>query len=310
MDSNHTIPSEDCTLQTCTLAQAHFTYVPSLAGNAFFVGWFSLLIVLQVLLVIKYKIWGYFVAMSGGISLEILGYIGRIQMSYNPFTMSPYLLYMICLTTGPAFLSAAVYLCLSRIVVVYGEKLSRFKPRTYTLFFITFDVISLGLQGSGGGIAASADTQSSVDLGKYIMLAGLGFQVVATFLFMITPVRHFGVEAREPCHATMRNSWKFRAFLWGLAVATTCIFARSVYRVAELSEGFHGPLANQQVTFMVLEGAMIFVAAGSQTFLHPGYCFNGSWETVNFSLRRSKKSRADEIVVFSEMKALAETEYR
>ncbi|KAK9350213.1 RTA1 like protein-domain-containing protein [Lipomyces doorenjongii] len=291
MDSNYTIPDEECTLQTCTLRQAHFTYIPSLGGNAFFVGWFSLLIFLQIVLALKYRIWGYFVAMQGGILLEILGYIGRIQMHFNPFTMSPYLLYMICLTTGPAFLSAAVYLCLSRIVVVYGENLSRFKPRTYTFVFIACDVISLGLQGAGGGIAASANTQSSVDVGKNIMLAGLAFQVVATSLFIMAcsdfglRVRHSPIEARESSHAILRNSWKFRAFLWGLAVAIICIFARSVYRVAELSQGFHGPLANQQVTFMVLEGVMIFIAAGLQTFLHPGFCFQGSWETLTLVSR-------------------------
>ncbi|KAK9489710.1 RTA1 like protein-domain-containing protein [Lipomyces doorenjongii] len=289
MDSNYTIPDEECTLQTCTLRQAHFTYVPSLGGNAFFVGWFSLLILLQIMLALKYRIWGYFVAMQGGIVLEILGYIGRIQMHFNPFIISPYLLYMICLTTGPAFLSAAVYLCLSRIVVVYGENLSRFKPRTYTFAFIACDFISLGLQGAGGGIAASANTQSSVDLGKNIMLAGLAFQVVATLLFMMAcsdfRVRQSPIEARESSHAVLRNNWKFRAFLWGLAVSIICIFARSVYRVAELSQGFHGPQANQQVTFMVHEGVMIFIAAGLQTFLHPGFCFQESWETLTLVSR-------------------------
>ena len=37
----------------------------------------------------------------------------------------------------------------------------------------------------------------------------------------------------------------------GLAVATLCTFARSCFRIAELSQGFSGPLANDEITFMV-----------------------------------------------------------
>ncbi|KAK9489874.1 RTA1 like protein-domain-containing protein [Lipomyces doorenjongii] len=312
MDQNYTIPIEDCTLDTCPLSLAHFTYVPTLAGNAFFAGWFGLVIVLQILLAVKYRTWGYFIAMFGGVFLEIMGYIGRIQMHFNPFTSPPYLLYLICLTIAPAFLGAAVYLCLSRIVVVYGEHLSRFKPRTYTLVFITCDFISLCLQGAGGGIAATANTQNGTNLGKNIMLAGLIFQVFATILFMTAcaefawNLRKAGPDAHEPTHAMLRSSWKFRLFLWGLGVAISCIFVRSVYRVAELSQGFGGSLANQQVTFMILEGVMIFIAAGAQTFLHPGVCFQGSWEAANFKLGRRKRDDTTESVLLSDMNAIVD----
>ena len=39
--------------------------------------------------------------------------------------------------------------------------------------------------------------------------------------------------------------------LAGLALATLCTFTRSCFRIAELSQGFSGPLANNEVTFMV-----------------------------------------------------------
>ncbi|KAK9482516.1 RTA1 like protein-domain-containing protein, partial [Lipomyces starkeyi] len=285
MEGNITMPSDLCTLQTCTLAQAHFTYLPNLGGNAFYAAWSGLLVILQILLLIRYRIWGYSAAMFCGLVLEILGYVGRIQMHFNPFTRNPFAMYLVCLTIAPAFLGAAVYLCLSRIVMVYGENLSRFKPRTYTLVFIACDVISLLLQASGGAIAS----------GSNLMLAGLIFQVVATLLFMTAcaefawRVHQAGLDARDPNHVGLRNTRLFPVFLWGLAVAILCIFTRSVYRVAELSQGFQGTLANQQVAFMVLEGAMMFIAAGAQTLLHPGYCFQGCWDAANFSLGRSKK---------------------
>jgi hypothetical protein len=69
-----------------------------------------------------------------------------------------------------------IYLCLARIVIVHGEDLSRFKPRTYTIVFCTCDFICLVLQAAGGAIASTANTASSSNLGKNIMLAGLIFQ--------------------------------------------------------------------------------------------------------------------------------------
>ena len=84
--------------------------------------------------------------------------------------------------------------------------------------------------------------------------------------------------------------------LVGLALATFCTFTRSCFRIAELSQGFSGPLANNEVTFMVsypprlrayvcswgeyqvLEGAMMIIATGSLTLLHPGLCFQGHWK--------------------------------
>lgn len=47
-------------------------------------------------------------------------------------------------------------------------------------------------------------------------------------------------------------------------------FVRSVYRVAELQQGFNDPIANSEVSFMILEGPMIFLAVFAMTVLHSG----------------------------------------
>ena len=86
-------------------------------------------------------------------------------------------------------------------------------------------------------------------------------------------------------HAALRHSHNFHSFLYGewslycdfnfigLSVVTLCILTRSCFRVAELRHGFGSKLANQQVTFMVLEGAMIVIASVTLTALHPGVAF-------------------------------------
>ncbi|KAI9876974.1 MAG: hypothetical protein M1830_005130 [Pleopsidium flavum] len=289
------IPDELCTLQTCSLLQAHFRYLPSLFGNALFLAIFAVLVVPQVALGIKYKTWGFMVAMLGGLILEVIGYTARVQMHSNPFSQDPFLMYIVTLTIGPAFFAAAIYLCLGRIVMVFGEQISRFRPRTYTITFISFDFFSLILQAAGGALASAADTQSSLQIGVDVMLAGLGTQVVSLSLFIALcgefawRVSH-NKHDLEPAYAELRASkvWKF--FLIGLGISTITIFIRSCFRVAELSQGFQGKLANQQVTFMILEGAMIVIASIALTIPHPGVAFKGTWAAANFHLRGRKSS--------------------
>lgn len=73
--------------------------------------------------------------------------------------------YLVCLTIGPAFLCASIYLCLSRLVVVYGRNIARFSPAVYAVTFMICDFVSLVLQGTGGGLAATANTDSGSDAG-------------------------------------------------------------------------------------------------------------------------------------------------
>jgi hypothetical protein len=80
---------------------------------------------------------------------------------------------------------------------------------------------------------------------------------------------------------------KFKYFICALLIATICIFIRSIFRVAELSGGFHGPLDNQQITYMVLEGVMVIIASTALTVFHPGPCFAGKWKAAHF-FRKSK----------------------
>jgi hypothetical protein len=287
-------PDTLCTLSTCDLSLAHFTYLPSLGGNALYAVIFGLFIVGQLYLGIKHRTWGFMTAMSSGLVLEIIGYIARIMMNSNPFNKNSFLLYLICLTIAPALISAAVYLCLARIVVVYGEGASRFRPATYTLLFCGCDFFSLLLQAVGGAIASGATTQSSTQLGINIMLAGLSVQVASLALFACL-CGEFALRLYQnpqswgPKHETLYSSKLFKAFLVGLSVATLTIFIRSTFRVAELSGGFKGPLANNEISFMILEGCIIIIACGCLTFLHPGIAFQGAWHEANFTFRQSAR---------------------
>ncbi|PYI11623.1 RTA1-domain-containing protein [Aspergillus sclerotiicarbonarius CBS 121057] len=292
--SNSTDPSDYCTLDICPLSEAYVYYVPSLAGNAFYLAVFAALLIAQVGLGIRYRTWGYLIGLFGGLVLEIIGYAGRLQMHYNPFRFDPYLEYLICLTIGPAFFSASIYICLGRIVVIYGEKVSRLRPRTYTIVFVLCDLISLILQAAGGAITSTADADQAdlAQTGVNIMIAGLATQVASLVLFMGLCLDYAWQVRKNPHNLNpdvrmrnLRNSFLWKAFLGGLALATLTIFIRSVFRVAELKGGFHSALANNEVDFMILEGAMIVIAILSLTGLHPGVCFDGLWDQTKWTFR-------------------------
>lgn len=150
------------------------------------------------------------------------------------------------MTIAPAFISGSIYLGLARIVVVYGEKISRIRPATYTIIFIGCDLFSLVLQSIGGGMAAQAIDKATEDKGVHIMSAGLAFQVASLVLFIILCGEFaFRVSRRkhevEPMHAALRASFKFKAFLvcesalpatlWNiqLTVRTSSCYRHSLY---------------------------------------------------------------------------------
>lgn len=62
------------------------------------------------------------------------------------------------LIIAPAFMAAGNYILLGRIIPVLGSKYSFIHPLSYTIVFVTGDVISLVIQAVGGGQASAAET--------------------------------------------------------------------------------------------------------------------------------------------------------
>jgi len=87
-----------CTLDTCPLELAQVRYDPTLAGNALYLSIFALLLCIHIFLGIRYRTWGYFGAMFGGLVLEIVGYGARVKMHYNPFLSDPFLMQVVPLS--------------------------------------------------------------------------------------------------------------------------------------------------------------------------------------------------------------------
>lgn len=170
-------------------------------------------------------------------------------------------------------------------MVIYAPGAARFRPQVYTHIFIGCDVVALVLQAVGGAVASTAPQgdKATLDAGIDTMVAGVSWQVFSLALFAALSVE-FWVRVRRvssggrnttavlnPSFADLRARRAFNPlFSVALALAGVFIFVRSVFRCAELSAGYNGPLANDEVTFMVLEGAMITLACLLLTTFHPG----------------------------------------
>jgi tellurite resistance protein TehA-like permease len=205
----------------CLKEYGQLHYIPSIGGNAFFLAFFIIAIITQMS------------ALLGGCLLEVVGYVGRIMLWDDIFNNNSFIIYLVGLTIGPAFFSAAIYLSLSRILAIYGETLSFLKPRVITSIFIGCDLLSLILQAAGGAIASTADTQSSNDMGVNLMLAGLSTQVAATAIFAIVcahlmwAIRKYPHKVKQET-TQFRRGWRCRSFMWGEYFVFICPGQRSL----------------------------------------------------------------------------------
>lgn len=133
--------------------------------------------------------------------------------------------YLVPLTIAPAFLAGALYLCLSRIIIVHGQQISRCSPRSYAITFMTSDFVSLVPQGAGGGLAATADDPSGNETGRTIMVAGVVFQVVSLLIFMglwlefVLRLRRTSESVKDVRFVELRDTKKFTWFQYALGAA-------------------------------------------------------------------------------------------
>ena len=111
-------PDANCTLELCPIEATVYRYRLSLAANAVFIALFSLALVVHVLLGIRWKSWWFMSCMVLGCIDEIAGYVGRILLHNNPWSFGAFMLQIVCITTGPVFFCAAIYVTLARAYVI------------------------------------------------------------------------------------------------------------------------------------------------------------------------------------------------
>lgn len=275
-------PDANCTLDLCPISTSVYEYRPSLAANITFIALFAIAMVIHIILGFRWKQWWYMACMVVGCIDEIMGYAGRIWLYYSPWKFEAFMIQIVTLTTGPVFYCAAIYVVLAKTITAFGPEHSRFPPQLFYWVFIPCDLVSLALQGAGGGMSTTSSGTNQI--GVNLALAGLGFQVftlvVFSGLYIDYVVRHY---RRTAAGFTMRLKLFF-GFI-GLAIVLT--LARCAYRVDELSQGYDGPLISDEGLFIGLEGVLIVCSVYCLTIGHPGLVFGRTDEKMVYDAEMS-----------------------
>lgn len=193
--------------------------------------------------------------------------------------------YIIGLTLGPTFLSASLYLSIGSLQRHYKIKVFSFLgPQLFATICIIGDFLCLCFIGCGGSLAAIYANEA---IGVDLMIAGLGLQVLTTTIFCLFLAK--AVHTLRSRVFGSKRQWfiigacsKYNPFKqlntnthrWlGVSIAAFCLLVRSCWRVAELSDGFNGPLTSKEHMFIGLDSIPVVIMSVLLTLLHPKFWF-------------------------------------
>ncbi|KAL1876306.1 hypothetical protein Daus18300_002935 [Diaporthe australafricana] len=265
-------PEGNCTLEICPIEASIYGYRPSMSASIAFIVLYALSACIHIYLGWRWKKWFFMSCMVLGAINAIAGYVGRIILYHNPFDFTGFMLQIVCITSGPVYFTAAIYVSLAAAIEYFAPEVSRFRPRLYYWIFIPGDLICLVIQAAGG--AMSTTSSGASQLGVDLALAGLVLQVAFMLIFCALFTDYLIRYARASRVAGAAPFTRRLAVFFGfMATATVLILVRCAYRLAELHEGYGGHLVRDEALFIDLEGVMIIIAVYCLMVGHPGLVF-------------------------------------
>ncbi|GLB42155.1 putative FMO family protein [Lyophyllum shimeji] len=277
MSTNGTI-----VLATDPARDSLYNYVPTRSVAYIFVVLFGISTLAHTAQAIRSRMWWLFpTACLAGVG-ELVGWVSRLINSYDVTDRNAFITQATATVLAPIPLVAANFIIFGRLVTRLGPVYSRLPPRRYTLVFVSCDMISLFVQGGGGGLATSTDP-SKVKLGTNIILAGIIFQLVMLSLYSALAVEYFVRYAQGRPVSGRQNDGsgltqdrkailtpKLRIMSIALGLNTFFLTVRAVYRTIELADGWGGKIMSTESYFDVFDGGMVLLAIYVFNFAHPG----------------------------------------
>ncbi|KAH9900223.1 RTA1 like protein-domain-containing protein [Xylariomycetidae sp. FL2044] len=274
----------DCTSNDCS--RTFLTYKPPLGGNAALLALFAILIPVAVGLGIRYRSSVYSTAIATGLAFEVLGYIGRLLLHFNPNDRGAFILFLLGTILGPTCICGAIFTVMPRIVAIYGEEYRTWRPVWYLYVFYAFTVVCVILQLAGVIIPTVQDGSYMIDMGIRILVVGLVIQIIALAVFIFHAVL-FAIAVRTRHHhldmkyAHVYESLIFRVFLFAFSFATFLIVLRTAFRIVAVAEGFDSQVAQDEVLVQVLDGVMILLATITLLVFFPARAFGQCWSQIS-----------------------------
>lgn len=216
---------------------------------------YALCIVTQCYFAWRSKAWSFGVWLGIGSLAECIGYAARIIMCGNPWSFNAFLVQNMMLVLGPTFIAASISIVFKHLIEWHGSEWSIVRPAFLPWLLIGTDLISIGVQGTGGALSSIGsgqdDGQALLDAGNSLLLGGTIFQVVNMvfcgclmlhyvwrrrqsldhFRFRLRSSYDGGDQAKDSqCVAANDFEPTLKVFIYALATAYIAILVRCVYR--------------------------------------------------------------------------------
>ncbi|KAH8670826.1 RTA1 like protein-domain-containing protein [Xylariales sp. PMI_506] len=254
----------DCSEGRC--AYDSLQYEPSLAGNVTLLALFAILVPITLILAFQYQSSVFSTTIVTGLLLEILGYVGRILLATGTHAyLAAFTIFLIGTIVAPAVISLAIFRLMPPIVGVYGETFQPWRPRWHNVVFYAFTAACVAL-GVVGSVLSTVSQDFMVNtIGVRLQVASLAILTSSLVLFAFLGFRFATAVRQQKVYLNANtqlayNNTRFKVFLIGMTVATILLIARTVYRMILIGERNSSGLSQNEVLFLVLDGALVFVA--------------------------------------------------
>lgn len=139
------------------------SHPPSLAGNIVLLVFFTLLVPVTLALGARYKGVWFAAAVTAGLVLEVVGYIGHLVVRTN-FSKSntDFAVFLVGTTLGPTCICGAIFSVTPHVVAVFGEKYRSWSPVWYPPLFTILTLASLVFELAGSIVSTVYDGSAVV----------------------------------------------------------------------------------------------------------------------------------------------------
>ncbi|KAK0116115.1 hypothetical protein ONS95_013147 [Cadophora gregata] len=253
-----------------------YGYTPNFTLCILGIVFFTILFFAHLFQMFRARLW-YFVPLVIACVMEVVGYAFRALSSRkNPYHISYFVVQLSFELTlaslvfpnryspGP---DLRIHLCMLDESAGMGsrrrpglEQQNRLASQRKVVLwtFITIDVFCTILQITGAGLIGGATSNGKdPSTANNILLAGLAIQTAAYFVYLSLLVVVIAAIYRD--RGTAHKAGK-NPFLAVLAFASTLIFIRTIFRLAETSQGVFGHLSSHENYFAGLEFAPVVAA--------------------------------------------------
>ena len=128
----------------------------------------------------------------------------------------------------------------------------------------------------GGGMLATAKTESNVSLGEHMIIAGL-FVLVLSFGLSVVFHRRMVLS---PLYYVAKTNVPWTRYMKVLYTASALIMIRSIYRVIEYVQGSPGYFQRDEAYIYVFDATLMLICCLLFNLFHPSGILSTSHEAV------------------------------